>query len=525
MEANCTTWLLHGHLDLTTGLNAAFPNKYLSQSEGAPLGGANLLVLVALVFVISFAAISSESLWIDEGLSAYHVQAETAAELWRSLAAEGNSNLQLPLYHFYLWSWAQMFGTSEVSLRGANIPLLFLVFGALVYLLHNHASALNWTILALLSSAMLWSYLDECRPYIMILAASAWAIAAGLKPLLVRDQSFASSLKSRNTRILLFSLLWLSACSMIALPWCLTIFLAWLFIVGTRSYKFLLEVWPTALLCILLLASILAYYAWTLSIDARATPGQTNLFTIAFAIYENLGFSGYGPSRQTLRDSPVAALLNHAGLLLLPSLATAISLALIMRSAIFSPSDLSKLLRFLLLISTAFLIIQVLGIVGDVRILGRHVIPILIVWSLALGLACSDARKSPRQILRFLPVFILLVFLVSSLLYRFGSTHQKDNYREAAAWAREQTASGRRVLWAAASEAAKFYGLGNSSEQPGRVVWLRIGEDPDLTEINAIALSKTDIYDPRNTIRRVIHSGGYEMAAELKSFTLWVKRN
>lgn len=496
----------------------------MSQTEGSPLSRANLLVFVFLVLAISLAAISSESLWIDEGLSAYHAQAKTASELWRSLAAEGNSNLQLPLYHFYLWSWAQMFGTSEVSLRGANIPLMFLVFGALVYLLHNHASALNWTLSVLLSSAMLWAYLDECRPYMMILAASAWSIAAGLKPLLARDQSSAARLQTRNTRILLFSLLWLSACSMIALPWCLTIFLAWLFIVGTRSYTFLLGVWPAALLCILLLAGILAYYAWTLSIDARATPGQTNLFTMAFAIYENLGFSGFGPSRQTLRDSPVAALLNHAGLLLLPSLATAISLALIIRSAIFSTSDLSKLLPFLLLISTAFLIIQVLGILGSVRILGRHVIPILMVWSLALGLACSDARKSPRQILRFLPVFILLVFLVSSLLYRFGSTHQKDNYREAAAWALEQAASGKNVLWAADSLTGMCYGLNNYAQHPSRIILQRDEGITDLSEIDAIALSKPDIYDPNNAIRQGIHSVGFDMAAEMEAFTLWEKQ-
>jgi len=516
---------LHGHLDLTTGLNAASPNKYLSQSEGAPLGGANLLVLVALVFVISFAAISSESLWIDEGLSAYHVQAETATELWRSLAAEGNSNLQLPLYHFYLWSWAQMFGTSEVSLRGANIPLLFLVFGALVYLLHNHASALNWTLLVLLSSAMLWAYLDECRPYMMILAASAWSIAAGLKPLLARDQSSAARLQTRNTRILLFSLLWLSACSMIALPWCLTIFLAWLFIVGTRSYRFLLGVWPTALLCILLLAGILAYYAWTLSIDARATPGQTNFFTMAFAIYENVGLSGFGPSRQLLREAPLTALQNYAGLLLLPTLAVAISFALMATTAFFSSFELRKFYLPLLVISTAFLIIQFLGIVGDVRILGRHVIPVLMVWCLALGIACADSSRSTHLIPRLAPSFILLVFLASSLLYRFGSNHQKDNYRDAAAWALEQAASGKQVLWAADSLTGKFYGLNKTSQQQGRVVLLRMDEIPTLTKINAIALSKPDIYDPHKAIRRVIDSDGYEMAAELKSFTLWVKRN
>ncbi len=510
---------------MITGLKTQTTDKFSRLAEGSPLKGTNLLVLVLLVLAVSFAAISSDSLWIDEGLSAYHAQANSAAGMWKSLLDEGNSNLQLPLYHFYLWGWAQIFGTSEFSLRGANAPLLFLVVGALVYLLRSHASALNWSVLVLLASAMLWSYLDECRPYLMILAASAWSIAAGLKPLFWRDQPFAECAHSRNTRILLWSLLWLSACSMIALPWCLTIFLAWLFIVGTRSYRFLLGVWPTALLCILLLAGILAYYAWTLSIDARATPGQTNFFTMAFAIYENVGLSGFGPSRQLLREAPLTALQNYAGLLLLPTLAVAISFALMATTAFFSSFELRKFYLPLLVISTAFLIIQFLGIVGDVRILGRHVIPVLMVWCLALGIACADSSRSTHLIPRLAPSFILLVFLASSLLYRFGSNHQKDNYRDAAAWALEQAASGKQVLWAADSLTGKFYGLNKTSQQQGRVVLLRMDEIPTLTKISAIALSKPDIYDPHKAIRRVIDSDGYEMAAELKSFTLWVKRN
>jgi hypothetical protein len=118
-----------------------------------------------------------------------------------------------------------------------------------------------------------------------------------------------------------------------------------------------------------------------------------------------------------------------------------------------------------------------------------------------------------------------IVVLASSLLYRFGSTHQKDNYRDAAAWALEQAASGRQVLWAADSLTGKVYGLSKHSQHRGRVVLLREEEDPDLTEIKAIALSKPDLYDPQRTIRRVIDAEGYEMTAELQSFTLWVKKN
>lgn len=476
------------------------------------------------MLAVSAAAISSDSLWIDEGLSAFHAKAETAPGMWKSILDEGNSNLQLPLYHFYLWGWAQIFGTSELSLRAANAPLLFLVFGAFVYLLRTRAGALNWSVLALLTSAMLWSYLDESRPYVMILAASAWSISASLKPFFLSGRFSNDTAQQWNTRVLLCSLLWLSACSMIALPWCLTIFLAWIFVVRTAFLKFLLAVWPTALLCIVFLLAILAYYAWTVSLDARATPGATNLITIAFAVYENLGFSGFGPSRQMLRDSPIAALLNHAGLLLLPTLAAALSFALIARTVFFSSSLLRKLLPPLLIISIAFLIVQVLGIVGDVRILGRHVIPVLLVWSLALGIACADVLKSPNFVLRSLPFLILGIFLSSSLLYRFGSTHQKDNYREAAAWALQEAANGRTVLWAADVLTGKYYGLRDTSPHTRKIALLREDNISDLTGFDAIVLSKPDLYDPQNAIRSLIEEKDFENVAELKAFTLWTKQ-
>ena len=77
---------------------------------------------VALLFglVIACVAISRQSFWIDETETAMKAVQPTLAGWWQLLYAEHNSNLQLPLYMFYIWGWARVFGASEFALRAAK---------------------------------------------------------------------------------------------------------------------------------------------------------------------------------------------------------------------------------------------------------------------------------------------------------------------------------------------------------------------------------------------------------------------
>src|SRR5581483_417383 len=71
---------------------------------------------------VCLAAISHQSLWIDEALTGGKASQRTLADWWRMMVEVKGSDLQMPLYMVYLWGFAKVFGASEWALRAANIP-------------------------------------------------------------------------------------------------------------------------------------------------------------------------------------------------------------------------------------------------------------------------------------------------------------------------------------------------------------------------------------------------------------------
>ncbi len=94
------------------------------------------------------------------------------------MRVEGNSNLQLVGELFYLWSWAKIFGSSEIALRASNIP--FFVGGviALAWGMAQHRRRQTAVVALALTNAFLWYYLSEARPYIVLFGFAA--LTAGL---------------------------------------------------------------------------------------------------------------------------------------------------------------------------------------------------------------------------------------------------------------------------------------------------------------------------------------------------------
>ena len=80
---------------------------------------------------VGLVAVSSDSFWIDEGLSAVKAIAPTPAGVWQELRAEANTNLHMLFYMFALWGWEKLAGPSEWALRALNIPFFMLGVTAL----------------------------------------------------------------------------------------------------------------------------------------------------------------------------------------------------------------------------------------------------------------------------------------------------------------------------------------------------------------------------------------------------------
>ena len=92
----------------------------------------------------------------------------------------------------------------------------------------------------------------------------------------------------------------------------------------------------------------------------------------------------------------------------------------------------------------------------------RHWAPLFPFYVAALGLVLKDALEEKGSFGRYRQFFTvawLLLLLASALSLRFSAKHAKDDYRFAALLARDYSAKGRTVYWAACWECAFYYRL------------------------------------------------------------------
>jgi hypothetical protein len=97
---------------------------------------------------------------------------------WQALSQDRSADLQMPLYMFYVWGWARLFGCSEWGLHSANVP--WFLAGAVAFILafppgDRRRSAVACVVLL---CPFAWYYLDEARPYTMQLGATLLIVAA-----------------------------------------------------------------------------------------------------------------------------------------------------------------------------------------------------------------------------------------------------------------------------------------------------------------------------------------------------------
>lgn len=490
------------------------PNKEITDARC-------LVIALLAALIVSLFSISNQSFWIDEGVTAYHVSESTLAGVFHSLIEERSSNLQMPFYFAYLWGWDRLFGTSEVALRSANIPFILMTILALAYLFKEDRTGFFLSVAFLLSNAMLWAYMDECRTYILFLAASSCAIATAL---LAFDQDQTEEGKNSNTRWLLLSLLFLSGCSLIALPWCLMVFLVWCGAVGFGAVGRLLRVWPVVLLALMGLVAVMVYYLWTIHHGAGAHRAETTLQSALFCIYETLGFTGMGPGRMELRESPIASLLEYKLTLSLPLM----SILAIIGISVSSWKDLPMVRRRqvygLCLIAGTWFIIQALGYVQHVRILGRHLIPSLLIWCALAAILLTPWWKNGGA-RRIIIIILLSVFLLSAIFYRISPRQRKDDYRTASAWAIEASRHGGRVLWIAEPLAGEFYGIKPSMSGDEGIFIYSDHMPCGLDGFRSIVFStKPDLFDPHGVIIHELEALHFKKVGEARAFTFWVRQ-
>ncbi len=491
-------------------------------AAGGEKAGAPWWVWALLAGLVCLAAITRQSLWIDETLTAAKARATDFPGWWQAMLVDKSSDLQMPLYMIYMWGFGKLFGASEWALRMANAP--WFVAGATAFITVLPARRKILPALVVLSSPFAWYYLDEARPYAMQLGASLIIFAALFR--LNQNEELAGTQERRWVAAFFGGLILLSGSSLLGMIWaggaCLgaaVIFSRTRLMVLGRAHWILCGLAGGALV---LLA---VYYLWTMKVGARASAvGATDARNLMFIGYELLGFSGLGPGRLEIRDSGLRAFYPFALLLFAYALAI---LQLFSRGVVEVFRRLSRRTRFGLMLALGLPVAMILGagFVKHFRVLGRHFTPFLPVLLALLWLGFEQCRAQRMRLAKALAWLFVVLSLASGLSFRFAARHEKDDYREAARLAKAALGAGELVWWNAGREGAEYYQvpLAEAPHENKAVVWLMNPDAATLAKLpppEVIVASKPDVFDGLGAVAEFLRQNQYVKVKTLPAFVI-----
>jgi hypothetical protein len=487
-------------------------------------------------------AISSESLWIDEFVTAYFASLRTLQELREMLLVPSGS--QTPLHFAYYFLWGKLGGSSELFLRFANLPLFVLGQLAIFWALRTYPRKLNFLVLALGAlHPLVWMYANEARQYIMMYAGAQMILAY-----LINLHGGGTAGRTSPLALLIFVLggIMLFGSSLLGAFW---VFAALLYIAHFH-FKHLDSSYLRHGLSLFLvfifaavIAALLIYYVNSLAQGAGASRlSSTTPATVVFAVYELLGLSGVGPSRLQLRATGAATLAQY-GIWLVPMVVvvlTTLAAGLIEAKKRLGATRLA-VLCVLALFPVAVVVTS--GFVMHWRVLGRHLIAMLPVLNLlfatGLGSLLVEDTRPTWAVRAAVAISCLVLLTISSLSLRFSERHRKDDYRAAVAIAQEAVKKGQRVWWAAANLGANHYGLVGEFDFMGEITGvskpIECTDRPSVQPVahasgeclkklsvpDVVIFSKPDVFDASGVIAQDLIAGRYVEAQYLPAFVVW----
>jgi len=480
--------------------------------------------LIVLAILILSLAVTANSLWIDEGFTAWIAGHGSLLALVNEIAPSAEDR-QYPMYGLWILAWTHLFGSSEYAMRAANIP-----FGALYVIALALSSRLifrrRFAWLPFAVAPFAWFYMNEARQYMMLLA-SATASAGALGVAIFGPQ---------EARTRAFSwFLWLSLLT------CMTNILAFLAFPGvllllvaarerSASARFIAS---RALLFAPLFALVVCYYISTFAQSgAAAEIAENRGSSLAFSaenVYEQAGLAGIGPSRNAAHARPVLrSLLQYAVPLTSALMAYLLALILSLRKRPDPPP-----IAFLGAWVASLAFSAIVSYELQDRFLGRHmsaILPFLLIGSIGLF-------RSRIAVLLIAGVFVVSDFRLS-LVPEYG----KDDYRSAVNAVIERTKhTGGTIDWAADTLTAKYYGLvlHYTGHLPfADVVWRVRGTGMAVANWSNsraeqlvgrqvrsgpvyVAMSRPDVYDIHGAWSRIVHRPGVTLLARFQSFEIY----
>ncbi|GAA5128503.1 hypothetical protein JIN84_02085 [Luteolibacter yonseiensis] len=462
------------------------------------------IVLGLLATLVGLCAITQQSLWMDEGSTAFKALMPTFKD-WVAITYRlGGSDIQMPLYMVAVWAWVKIGFISEYALRCINLPFLVLMVLAL-------RRVRFWPLVCLASPFVLY-YVGELRPYTLQMAAGA-LVAAGLARII--ESRRTSTFDGLHTVALGCLLLTLS--SLTAAVWAAGAVLAvvilrpdWLKTPGfwTRSLPWCL----TALI-------VIAYYIHTLQQGYRAaTSGGGGLLSIGFGFYEILGLLGIGPTRNELRATPFS-LVSHLAWLIPAFFCLAGAWSAGVRTWL-SRTDRGSIIAVTAAVLLPLLTLALVGLTQDFRVLGRHLSPAIpaVLLPIALCLESGTRKVVPNFILA---TCALIVFLVSSLCLRLQERHARDDYQAATSIAIDALKKGKRVLWQADMNATRYYAYRQGGMRYVHALQQLEADPPGLMFADLVVINRPDLRFKGTDYKEQLRKNGFKIQSSLLGFEIW----
>lgn len=476
---------------------------------------------------VAWFAIDRQSFWMDE-LGTWQYAGAPGLKGWvRIFLNIGNSDGQLPLYHFLIFLWSRVAGLTEIGLRSLNGAMLALAIGAIGWSgAPLRGVAWRWALLLLLN-CFVWAYLNEARPYVMLLAGAtlltvALARAEGAR-LAGQPAPMGPVMMSFFTGALLSF-----GASPIAAPFIAAMALAVLWSVGVRGLTAIgrIGLWR-ALWCFACVGVACGVAALVLySMAKGATPelrNSTSLATTAFGVLEVMGGGGYVPGRDVLRTAGLHALqpAQWLGLVVLASAWGAAVLA-----ALRGPQ---RRLAVMLLAIVAFsmLCAMAAGFAIGFRVVGRHFAFAVPPLMLVVAMGCGTRWRTVATF------GFALLLIGSTLLFRSDMGHAKDDTRGAAAVMLAAHDKGRPSWWVGGYLIPKYFGFPTkpfaAAGLPCNCALMAAPKEDWKASIDrlpvpdAIVVERPEVNDPAGLFARYAEARGLSKRQVLRGYVAYVR--
>ncbi|MEO5917124.1 MAG: hypothetical protein ABIS50_23040 [Luteolibacter sp.] len=464
------------------------------------------LLLAFIALIVGLCAITSQSLWMDEGSGAFKALMPNIRDWWTMTMRLGGSDTQMPVYMFLLWCWTKCGVLGEFALRCINLPWLILAVLAL-------RKVRFWPLVCLTSPFVLY-YTGELRPYAMQIAGGALAAAALGEIIEERGRQGYEGLHAAAGAGLL-----LAASSLTALVWASGFWLGILIIRPDWLAK--KGFWLRSLPWIGGGLAVGGYYLFTLLKGFRAAgiEGGGGVLSVFFGFYEMLGLLGLGPGRNELRESPatVAPYLP----ILLAAFACIAGAWLCGVKSWLKTVPARCVVGVICAIVIPVLMLTVVGQLKDFRVLGRHLSPAIPALLLPIAAVFSAGGPSAKR-LRVLGTLAVMFMAASSLELRFLERHARDDYRRATAIGIDALKNGKTVWWQADMNATRYYAYRMGGGQFVNAIQVFETNPPSsLLVADVVILNRPDLRYPGGNHRATLEHDSFKPVARFTGFEIW----